>query len=92
MKRLSATQNNSVEKLAAMLKSRLDESPLFVNKIQEDPESKSALCEIIFSTRKALVWVRQNGSISSDSGARILLSGGARPKNNPDLSGFLKNI
>jgi hypothetical protein len=92
MKRLSTVEKSSTNKLSAILQERLNESPVFVNKIQEDNETGASLCEIEFSTKKALVWVRSNGSASSVSGVRLLLAGGRYPKNNPSISCFTQNI
>lgn len=92
MKTLNIIERRAINTLSSNLQDRLNEPLVLVNKTQEDPETLSSLCELIFTTKKSLVWVRSNGSISSVSGTRLLLVGGRRPKGNPPLSCFTQNI
>ena len=90
MKKISQTAKNSLEKLSKILQDRLGEQANFANQIQEDPETKALLFEIVFVSKKALFWIRKNGSISSVNGTRLLLMGGGLPKTNPPLSTFIQ--
>lgn len=92
MIRLTQTAKCSINKLASILQERINEKAIHINKIQEDNETGSSLCEILFTNKKALVWVRLNGSISSEKGEKILLTKGRLPKRNPPLNAIMLDI
>jgi hypothetical protein len=76
-----------------MIEMRIDEQHDTPNVIQNDPVSGASLCEVHFSTKKALFLIRPNGSASTINGKRLVLAGGLRrPKSNPSLSTFLTSI
>jgi hypothetical protein len=85
MERLTQVQLDSANKLCGIVSERISEDFKFINKLQEDFETKSALCELLFSEKRGLVWVRANGSVGSLNGTRLLLKGGKLPKKNPSL-------
>lgn len=89
MKRLTKTAKSSIEKLACILQERMNEKVIHSNKIQEDDETGSSLCEISFTNKKAIVWVRLNGSISSVDGKKVLLRGGVCPTKNLHLNSIM---
>lgn len=92
MKRLTEIEKTSTRKLFSILQERLNETADFANKIQEDPETGVSLCEIALTTKRALVSVRRNGSVSSVNGVRILLAGVMCLKHNPSIFCFTKDI
>lgn len=91
MEHLTQIQKKSSHIISSILYSRLNEQTLSVNKIQQDDETGSSLCEIELATKKAILWFRPNGSASSIGGQKILLKGGALPKGNVSLSCFVQN-
>jgi oligoribonuclease NrnB/cAMP/cGMP phosphodiesterase (DHH superfamily) len=86
---LTPLQKSAIKRLSTILSSRLSEEITVVNKIQQDPETGSSLCELELLSKKAVVWVRLNGSVSAVNGTNILLKGGSISKRNPSLLCFL---
>lgn len=93
MSTFSTAAKHTLSSLVSMIEMRIDEQHDTPNVIQNDPVSGASLCEVHFSTKKALFWSRPNGSASTINGKRLVLAGGLRrPKSNPSLSTFLTSI
>ena len=91
MDRLSVLAKRAINTLVLTVENRIDEKSSSNNVIQYDPEVSSSLIEVKFVTKKALFWVRPNGSIAAIDGTRIILAGGRiRAKGNTSLDCFLK--
>jgi hypothetical protein len=91
MRELIGKASESVNKLVSTLEGRFSEGCKTIKVIQEDKDIGSLLCELIFKSKKALVWVRVNGRVSSIGGDVILLADGKRPKSNPNLDSFTQD-
>ena len=91
MKKLTSIQKNSAKILISLLNCKVDNDPICIHILQQDPETGSLLCKIEYETQHALVWMRVNGSIGAVDGTRILLANGKLPRKSPVLDSFLVN-
>lgn len=59
--------------------------------LSTDTEKKSKLIRIEFATKIGNVWLREDGSVTTETGTKIFLKDGKRPSKSPKFSDVFKN-